>query len=56
MVVELVVDRIVAGGAGIAEHDGRKVFVPYSAPGDVLELEIERLGVLRQTVAGPQED
>ncbi|HPF34682.1 MAG TPA: fumarylacetoacetate hydrolase family protein [Candidatus Krumholzibacteria bacterium] len=29
----------------------------WLAPGDVLELEIERLGVLRQTVAsGPQED
>ena len=34
MVVELVVDRIVAGGAGIAEHDGRKVFVEGAAPGD----------------------
>lgn len=28
----------------------------WLAPGDVLELEIERLGVLRQTVAAPEED
>ncbi len=32
MVVELVVDRIVAGGTGLAQLDGLKVFVPFSAP------------------------
>ncbi|MBN2537467.1 23S rRNA (uracil(1939)-C(5))-methyltransferase RlmD [candidate division WOR-3 bacterium] len=32
MVVELAVDRVVAGGAGLAEHEGRKVFVPFAAP------------------------
>lgn len=32
MVVELVVDRVVAGGTGLAQLDGLKVFVPFSAP------------------------
>jgi len=32
--VELTVSRIVAGGAGMAELDGRKVFVPLTAPGE----------------------
>ena len=30
--VELVVDRLVAGGAGLAQLDGLKVFVPFAAP------------------------
>lgn len=30
--VELFVDRIVAGGSGLAELDGLKVFVPFAAP------------------------
>lgn len=30
--MELAVDRVVAGGAGLAEHGGRKVFVPLAAP------------------------
>ncbi|OYD14850.1 23S rRNA (uracil(1939)-C(5))-methyltransferase RlmD [candidate division WOR-3 bacterium JGI_Cruoil_03_51_56] len=32
MVVELVINRIVAGGNGLATLDGLKVFVPFSAP------------------------
>jgi len=32
MVVELVVDRLVAGGTGLAQLDGLRVFVPFSAP------------------------
>lgn len=32
MVVELAIDRIVAGGTGLAVLDGLKVFVPYAAP------------------------
>ena len=34
MTVELTVDRIVAGGDGLADLDGLKVFVPFSAPGE----------------------
>jgi 23S rRNA (uracil1939-C5)-methyltransferase len=32
MVVELLIDKLVQGGDGLAEHEGMKVFVPYSAP------------------------
>jgi 23S rRNA (uracil1939-C5)-methyltransferase len=32
MVVELLVDKLVQGGNGLATHDGMKVFVPFSAP------------------------
>ncbi len=32
MVTELVVHRVVAGGNGLAEHEGLKVFVPFAAP------------------------
>lgn len=32
--VELTVARLVAGGSGMAELDGRKVFVPFTAPGE----------------------
>jgi len=32
MVVELLIDKLVQGGDGLATHDGMKVFVPYSAP------------------------
>jgi 23S rRNA (uracil1939-C5)-methyltransferase len=32
--LELEIERLAAGGDGIAHHDGRAVFVPASAPGD----------------------
>lgn len=32
MVVELLIDKLVTGGDGLATHDGMKVFVPFSAP------------------------
>jgi len=32
MVVELLIDKLVQGGDGLATHEGMKVFVPYSAP------------------------
>jgi len=32
MVVELLIDKLVQGGDGLATHDGMKVFVPFSAP------------------------
>jgi 23S rRNA (uracil1939-C5)-methyltransferase len=32
MVVELLIDKLVQGGDGLATLDGMKVFVPYSAP------------------------
>lgn len=38
--MRLSVDKLVHGGAGIGEIDGKMIFVPFSAPGDVLEIEI----------------
>ncbi len=32
MVVELLIDKLVQGGDGLATHEGMKVFVPYAAP------------------------
>ena len=32
MVVELLIDKLVQGGDGLATHDGMKIFVPFSAP------------------------
>jgi 23S rRNA (uracil1939-C5)-methyltransferase len=32
VVVELLIDKLVQGGDGLATHDGMKVFVPFSAP------------------------
>jgi len=32
MVAELLIDKLVQGGNGLATHDGMKVFVPFSAP------------------------
>jgi len=46
--MQITVEKLVHGGHGIGQYDGRRVFVPYSAPGDVLAVEIaeERSGVL----------
>ncbi len=41
MVIELVIDRIVAGGTGFGEVDGKKVFVPLAAPHEKLRVRVE---------------
>lgn len=33
-VLDLVIDKLVTGGAGLARHEGQAVFVPLAAPGD----------------------
>lgn len=38
--MRLIIDKLVYGGVGMATVEGRKVFVPFSAPGDELEVEI----------------
>lgn len=38
--VQLKIEKLTHGGNGLGEVDGKKVFVPFSAPGDVLEIEI----------------
>lgn len=37
---EVTIEKIVAGGDGLARHEGRVVFVPQSAPGDCLVVEV----------------
>lgn len=34
------IDKLVHGGAGVGELDGKIVFVPFSAPGDILDVEL----------------
>lgn len=42
-VVELVIEGMAAGGSGVARHEGRVVFVPWSAPGDRLRCRLLRV-------------
>jgi 23S rRNA (uracil1939-C5)-methyltransferase len=36
------VERIAAGGAGIAAHEGKRVFVEFAAPGDLVRCQIKK--------------
>lgn len=38
--LRLKIERLSLGGEGIAHADGRVIFIPYTAPGDVIEAEI----------------
>jgi 23S rRNA (uracil1939-C5)-methyltransferase len=40
--MELVIDRIAAGGDGVARKDGLVIFVPRTAPGDRVEAFVEQ--------------
>ena len=35
------IEKIVYGGLGLAHHEGRALFVPFTAPGDLVEFRIE---------------
>ena len=41
--LEVVVERILPGGMGLAHVDGRTVFVALSAPGDRLSVKVDRV-------------
>jgi 23S rRNA (uracil1939-C5)-methyltransferase len=41
--LELRIERLAAGGAGVAHCDGRAVLVPLSAPGDLAEVELTQV-------------
>jgi 23S rRNA (uracil1939-C5)-methyltransferase len=41
--VELQIDALALGGAGTARHEGRVIFVPRTAPGDRVRVEIVRV-------------
>lgn len=38
--MRVTIEKLIHGGMGLATHEGRKLFVPFSAPGDVLEVEL----------------
>jgi 23S rRNA (uracil1939-C5)-methyltransferase len=38
--IQLTIDSLVAGGDGIARHEGQPVFIARTAPGDIAEIEI----------------
>jgi 23S rRNA (uracil1939-C5)-methyltransferase len=38
--MQLRIDKLVHGGAGLGSSEGKAIFVPFAAPGDVLEVEI----------------
>ena len=40
------IERIAAGGDGIARHDGMVVFVPRAVPGDVVSVDVNPLIVV----------
>ncbi|MFO7653355.1 MAG: class I SAM-dependent RNA methyltransferase [Candidatus Krumholzibacteriia bacterium] len=52
--VTLHVEKIVTGGAGLAHHEGRTVFVPLTAPGDEVRVRLEQ--VRRSFVTGTVEE
>ncbi len=42
--VELVIDKLAAGGDGLGFHDGKAVFVPFTVPGERVLVELESSG------------
>jgi 23S rRNA (uracil1939-C5)-methyltransferase len=36
------IKKVVYGGLGLAHHDGKALFIPYTAPGDVVEFTIDK--------------
>lgn len=56
--VEVVVEKGVYSGLGLARHDGQVVFVPRAYPGDRVRVEVVRLtpGYVRGRVVGREKD
>jgi tRNA/tmRNA/rRNA uracil-C5-methylase (TrmA/RlmC/RlmD family) len=40
--LELVIEKLVTGGRGLARHEGQAVFVPHTAPGDRVRVRVGR--------------
>lgn len=51
---EVVIEKLVYGGAGLARHEGRVVLVPFTLPGDrvVIEVDRERSGLWEAHATG----
>ena len=41
-IVELQITDVAFGGAGVARHDGKVYFVPFTAPGDTVRVKVTR--------------
>ena len=50
--LEVVIDKLVTGGDGLARHEGQAVFVPLTAPGDRVRVAVKerRKGFVRTTL------
>jgi len=50
--LDLKIEKLVTGGAGLGRHDGQAVFVPLTAPGDTVRAEIveQRRGFIRASL------
>ena len=42
MLLDLSIEKLLNGGDGLARHDGQAIFVPLTAPGDQVRVEITR--------------
>lgn len=42
MMFEIVIEKVVYGGAGLGRHEGKVVFVPFACPGDRLLVRVAR--------------
>lgn len=40
--IELQITDVAFGGAGVARHEGRVFFVPFTAPGDTVQVKVTR--------------
>lgn len=40
-VITLAIEKLVCGGMGLGTHEGKKYFVPFSSPGDVVNAKIK---------------
>ena len=51
-ILDLRIEKLVTGGTGLARHEGQAVFVPLTAPGDDVRVEIveRKKGFLRASL------
>jgi 23S rRNA (uracil1939-C5)-methyltransferase len=50
MIATVTIDSIAAGGDGVGRHDGLVVFVPRTAPGDLVRVDVEPRGRFARTL------
>ena len=48
--VELEITTMAHGGSGIGRNDGRVVFCPGVIPGEVVEAEVEGIGICKSPI------